>query len=177
MVAPGGVGGLQRFGAEGQLLVLRSSSGGLPALGLELQSQWIPGGPVFWSPGPSAAGPPLRVCTPRPALLPCGHPPALHLPAGVLLAQNDSAVRAHGLLHPGPGAQRVHQGCGVGRLSPRIEQSRCRHICESLHVLVAGWEARWLVASGSARCSSACVCPQSGCRCRVSGVLIRWACV
>uniref|UniRef100_A0A8D1SD70 adenylate cyclase n=1 Tax=Sus scrofa TaxID=9823 RepID=A0A8D1SD70_PIG len=87
--------------------------GGLPALDLELQPQRVPGGPVIGGPGPHAARPALRVCAARPALRPRGHPPAGHVPARLLPAENDPARRAHHVLHPGPGAQRVHEGRGA----------------------------------------------------------------
>ncbi|KAM7120695.1 adenylate cyclase type 1 isoform 3-T4 [Molossus nigricans] len=83
--------------------------GGLPALGLETQSQWVPGG---------AAHPTLRVCAPRPALRPGGHPPARRLPEGLVPAEGASALGAQHAVHPGPGAQRVHQGWGGRRGLP-----------------------------------------------------------
>ena len=106
--------------------VLCPPPGGLPALGLELQSQRVPGGPVVWAPGAPAARPALRVCAPRPAVWPRGHPPAGCVPAGLLLAENDPARRAHHLLRPRPGARRVHEGRGVGTLFPLEPLARLR---------------------------------------------------
>ncbi|XP_072618785.1 adenylate cyclase type 1-like [Vulpes vulpes] len=90
--------------------------GGLSALGLELQPQQDPGGPDTRRQEHTAVHCALRVCAPRPALRPGGHAATGHLPASVLPAQNDPAPRAHRVLHPGPGAQRLHPGLGVGAL-------------------------------------------------------------
>lgn len=94
-------------------------AGGLPALVLELQPQWVFAGPDTRWPEHSAACRALRVRAPCPALRPRGHPPAGHLPAGVLSAQNDPASCAHHVLHPGPGAQRLHSGAWVGTAPSR----------------------------------------------------------
>ncbi|XP_041606893.1 uncharacterized protein LOC121488630 isoform X2 [Vulpes lagopus] len=89
--------------------------GGLSALGLELQPQQDPGGPDTRRQEHTAVHCALRVCAPRPALRPGGHAATGHLPASVLPAQNDPAPHAHRVLHPGPGAQRLHPGLGVQR--------------------------------------------------------------